>query len=154
MNVRYINPVLNAMVSVLKTMANLEVKAGRPIVKLDDDALGDVSAMIDMNGTDVEGSIAISFPKFTIIELVKRILSEDISEINESARNLTGEITNIVTGGAKNELDQNGVDIGMSTPTIHWGDDHKLVHKAKGITLVLPFFYDSGNFFVELHFKD
>ena len=42
MDVRFINPFLNGTVSVLKTMAFVEPKAGKPFLKKDSLARGDV----------------------------------------------------------------------------------------------------------------
>ena len=154
MNVDFINPVLSSMLNVLSTMAQLEAKPAKPRLKGEEKkALGDVSGRIDMNGDGVHGSLAISFPAPVILELCRRMLREELEEVNDIAKDLTGEITNMVTGGAKGSLEEKGYNISMSLPDVIAGEGHELEHPVKAKTIVLPFSSEVGDFFVELCFE-
>jgi len=153
MNVEVINPVLNSMLNVLSTMAQLEVKPSKPKLKKDTVALGAVSGMIDMKGKGINGSLAISFSAAFIAELCRRMLEEEIDGINDTAKDLTGEMTNMVTGGAKNGLAERGFDIEMSTPKVTSGDKHLLVHPVDAKTVLLTFTCAAGDFYVEMCFE-
>lgn len=152
MDVRFINPVIDAMLNVLSTMAQLEPRPGQPSLKQDNLALGPVSSVMDMTGDKANGSIAITFSKPVIQDIAKRMLGEDIEEINDTAENLTGEIANMVIGGAKNTLSQQGYDFDMSTPSIISGTGSVIDHKHGNQTILLPFVAESGNFYIELCF--
>ncbi len=53
MDVQYINPFLNATVKVLETMAFLKVSPGKPYVKKNSSAVGDVSGIIGITGRPI-----------------------------------------------------------------------------------------------------
>jgi chemotaxis protein CheX len=81
MDVRFINPFLEGTISVLKTMAFIEPKPGKPYLKKDALARGDVSGIIGLTGT-VTGSMALSFSEKSILKIVSNMLGEEIKEIN------------------------------------------------------------------------
>lgn len=150
MKVEVINPFLESVVNVLSTMAMLESKPGKPSLKDDNIAKGDVSGIIGMSGSNVSGSMAISFPEKVACDIVKRMLGDDISKINDTVTDLVGEITNMVAGGAKNQLMENGYDIGMASPVVVTGKGHTIIHKASGKRILLPFTTEVGEFYVEV----
>jgi chemotaxis protein CheX len=154
MDVRLINPVLETMINVLSTMANVRPDVGKPSLKKDEIALGDVTGVLSMVSPQVRASLAITFTKPVIIDIVQRMLGEEIKEVDATARDLTGEMTNMVVGGAKNLFAAQGYDFDMSTPNILVGKNHTVHHQFSGKTILLPFTADSGQFFVEICFED
>ena len=77
MNVEFINPFLESIVNVLSTMAQLEAKPGRPMIKKDDVAQGDVTGLIGMTGEQARGSLAVSFSEQAILEISKQRLGDE-----------------------------------------------------------------------------
>lgn len=154
MNVAFINPFLESMLNVLSTMAGMEVQPGRPNIKEDASARGDVTGLIGMTGEQARGSLAISFTEPVIIDITQRILGEKTNKIDETVIDMVGEITNIVTGGAKKLLAENGYDFDMAIPAVVAGKDHIVDHKARGAKIIIPFSTASGNFFVEVCFEE
>jgi chemotaxis protein CheX len=154
MNVKLINPVLETMVSVLSTMANLQPSIGKPSLKQDEIALGEVTGMMSMVSPKVRASLAITFTRSAILDLVKRMLGEELTEVDDTARDMAGEMTNMVVGGAKNLYAAQGYDFDMSTPSILMGEKHTVHHAYSGKTIVMPFSSDSGEFFVEICFEE
>jgi chemotaxis protein CheX len=65
---------------------------------------------------------------------------------------LVGEITNMVTGGAKHLLAERGYDIGMAVPMVLSGPGHRIQHQVHGPKIVIPFAVERGAFFVEICF--
>ena len=63
MNVEFVNPFLISTMNVLKTMANTEAKPGKPFLKSEKVAKGDVTGIVGMSGAQARGSLAISFPE-------------------------------------------------------------------------------------------
>ena len=154
MDVKFINPVLQSMVSILKQMAQLEARPGKVQIKQDQNSLGEVTGMMRMDGKNIQGSIALSFSSAVIFELVKRMLRTEISDIDETAKDLTGELSNIVVGTSKTKLVEKGYDIDMSLPKIVVGEKAIINHDIQAPTVVLPFKCDAGVFYVEMCFKD
>jgi chemotaxis protein CheX len=152
MEARFINPVLTSMVNVLSTMAQMEPKPGKPSLKTHDTAPGIVTGLIAMEGEQASGSLAISFPTVVILDIVKRMLREEKTEVDDMARDLTGEISNMVMGGAKGLLEDEGYHFGLSLPTVLFGEGHTIRHGVDGPRILLPFSAEAGEFFVEICF--
>lgn len=153
MEAKYINPVLEAMMNVLKTMAKVEPKQGKLALKDGNKAYGDVTGVMTMVSDKIKGSIALTFTKPAILDIAKRMLGQEFSEIDEMVTDLTGELTNMVTGGAKAIFETQGYDFNMSLPTVISGENHSVEHKSDGPTIVIPFSMESGDFFIEVSFK-
>lgn len=113
MKAEFINPFLESIVNVLETMANVKATPGRPQRKEEDIANGDVTGLIGMAGGKVKGSLAITFTSAAIFDIAKRMIGEEVTEINSAITDLVGEITNMVTGGAKRLLSEQGYDFDM-----------------------------------------
>ena len=154
MEAKFINPVLTSMVNVLSTMAQMEPKPGKPSLKDDSQARGVVSAVISMDGSKAKGSLAISFSKPVILDIVKRMLRQEVDEVDDMAKDLTGELSNMVLGGAKALLEEEGYDFGLSLPAVISGPDHVIEHAVDGPKILLPFTTDAGDFYVEICFKE
>lgn len=152
MNADFINPFLTSLQNVLSTMAGMEVKPGKPGLKKDEVARGDVSGLIGMIGPQTKGSFSITFEEQLALEIMQRMLGERPSKIDEEVTDMVGEITNMVTGGAKNLLGDKGYDFEMATPAVVSGTAHTITHKAKGPKLILPFTSDFGRVYIEICF--
>ena len=153
-DLKFVTPVLTTLTNVFTTMIQLEPRAGDIHIKQDDIAKGDVTGLLKMEGSAAKGSISISFTKPVVIDLVKRMLHMDIQEIDEIARDMAGEMANIVVGGAKNLLEEQGYKIDMSLPQIFAGEGHRIEHSFEGETIEIPFSIDSGDFYVEVNFQE
>lgn len=152
MNADIINPFLSSVVNVLSTMAMLNVSPGKPSIKEGNVSQGDVSGIIGMTTKTVSGSMAITFPSGVVFEIVNRMLGETVTEVNDTVTDLVGELTNMIVGGAKAQLEEKGYDIGMATPVVVTGKDHEIIHKAEGQKILMPFNSEPGQFYVEVCF--
>jgi chemotaxis protein CheX len=149
MDVRFINPFLEGTISVLKTMARIEPVAGKPYLKKGSQAKGDVSGIIGFTGS-ARGSLAISFSKASIIRVVTNMLGENHSEINDEVRDAVGEITNMISGVARKNLEAQGYTIQAAIPTIVSGENHSILHVLGGPSIIIPFETDAGPFYVDV----
>ncbi|MBW2091620.1 MAG: chemotaxis protein CheX [Deltaproteobacteria bacterium] len=153
MDVKYINPFLLATVNVLKTMAGVELTPGKPYLKKDALAAGDVSGIIGITG-EITGSLSVSFPFSLIKKIMKNMLQEEITEITEDARDAVGEITNMICGNARRMLEENGINkLSAAIPTIIAGRNHTIKHAVPGPIIVIPFKEKSGTAVVEVSIK-
>ena len=134
-------------------MAKLEPKPGKLALKDTKKAYGDVTGIMTMVSDTIKGSLAITFSEPAILDIAKRMLNQEFSEIDETVTDLTGELTNMITGGAKAIFETQGYDFNMSLPTVISGENHSVEHKSDGPTIVLPFSIDAGDFFIEVCFE-
>ncbi len=154
MDIKFVNPFLSSILNVLSTMAMIEAKTGKPSIKTDEIAKGDVTGLIGMAGEQTKGTFAITFTEPVILEITKNMLGEEETGINDTITDMVGEITNMVCGGAKKELSENGYKFDMAIPSVVAGKDHIIKHKSKKPIIVVPFTTNTGEFFVEICFED
>lgn len=117
--------------NVLKTMASLELKPQNHGLK-DEIARGDVSGLIGMIGPTTRGSMSITFDESLALEIMQNMLGERPNGLNEEVTDMVGEITNMVTGGAKRILAESGFDFDMATPLSSPAEDTQFVISVKG----------------------
>lgn len=149
MDVKIINAFLDGTVSVIKTMAFVEPKAGAPYLKKDAVAHGDISGIIGLAGS-VKGSLALSFDEPCILEIVSSMLGERISGINADISDAVGELTNMVSGAARKNMEAAGFSIYSALPTVISGKDHNITHVMGGPSIIIPFKTASGSFVVDI----
>jgi len=151
-----VNALLDSFMRVLANMANIELKTGlptgEPTPKTSTVALGDVSGIIPLNSVEIDGSMAISFSKPVILDLAKRMLGEEFDSIDDTIKDLTGEITNMIAGGTKRVLSEHGYDIDMATPKVIAGVNHDIIHHVGDTTIIIPFHLESGDVYMEINF--
>ena len=152
MNVEYINPFLSSMLNVMSTMAQMELIPEKPRLKKNEVALGDVSGLIGMVSDQAKGSLSITFEGGLALATMKNMVGESPDEINEEIIDLVGEITNMVTGGAKRMLSEKGNEFDMATPIVVSGADHSIHHKAKGPIVIIPLKNELGRAYIEFSF--
>ncbi len=154
MNVEFINPFLSSMLNVMSTMAQMELVPEKPRLKKDEVALGDVSGLIGMVSKQAKGSLSITFEGGLALATMKNMVGEAPDEVNEEITDLVGEITNMVTGGAKRMLSEKGIDFDMATPIVVSGRKHSIHHKAKGPIVLIPMKNDLGRAYIEFSFDE
>ncbi|GAB3215889.1 chemotaxis protein CheX [Pseudaeromonas pectinilytica] len=153
MRAEFVNPFLVSLLHVISTMAQLDLKAGAPRKKNDELARGDVSGLIGMVGPQTRGSFSITFDKGLALEIMRRMLGEAPETINEEVTDMVGEITNMVTGGAKRMLAEKGYDFNMASPVVVSGPSHTISHKTDSTKLLMPFESEYGRATIEICFE-
>ncbi|NJL24669.1 MAG: hypothetical protein HC902_05535 [Calothrix sp. SM1_5_4] len=151
LDVNFINPFLKAAVKVLETQSSTSAKAGQVYKKGPRDRfMGDISGVIGLVSEAFTGSVVISFPSATFLKIMSRMLGEELSEVTKEIEDGAGELTNIIFGQAKIELNERGYGIKTALPSVVTGQDHSIMQMTNGPRVVIPFETDVGPFFVEI----
>jgi len=148
-NVEYINPFIEATLNVLKTMSRTEAMPGKPYLKKDQKALGDVSAVIGLTG-EANGTISISFPEQSIAAVVSRMFGEPVSELEGELADAVGEISNMISGQARQQLEKTGKLLHGSIPSVIVGKNHQISHFTTYPVIAVPFETPEGGFTIEV----
>jgi chemotaxis protein CheX len=152
MKAEFINPFLEATMSVLKTMAFLEPIPGNPYIKKGGAASGDISGIVGITG-EAEGSLCLSFSKGCILFIISKMLGEEQKEINEDVKDAVGELTNMISGDSRRRLQEIGHSFQGAIPSVISGPGHEVKHITRGPILSIPFTTQAGDFIVEVCFK-
>jgi len=103
MKAAYINPFVNAVISLFQTMMTLTVKVGTPTLKTKAKAHYDVCGVIDVSG-DVNGRVVVSMPEPLATVLASELLDDTIEVLDEDCIDAVGEIANMIAGNAKTDF--------------------------------------------------
>jgi len=152
MKVEFINPFLSSMLNVMSTMAQMELKPEKPKLKKGEIAMGDVSGLIGMVSPETKGSLSITFDAPLALATMKGMVGEAPETVNEEITDLVGEITNMVTGGAKRMLSEKGFEFDMATPVVVSGPNHTIHHKSKGPVVIIALKAEAGKAYIEFSF--
>lgn len=150
-DVNFINPFLGATINVLETMAMVQVRPGKPSVKTDRAAVGDVTGLINISG-HAAGTIALTMSEGAILAIVTNMIGEEYRRLNDEVADAVGELTNMISGQARRSLAELGMTFSASTPSVIMGKGHTVNHVGAGPILVIPFETDGGEFSVEVCF--
>lgn len=153
MDVAYINPFIKATNHVLEILSSTIATAGKPYLKKDKAAHGDVSAVIGLTG-DVSGTISVSFTERCILAIVSKMFDEEMKELNEEINDAVGEITNMISGQARQELEVMGRSLKAAIPTVIMGNNHSITHITSHPIVAIPFNTDNGGFTIEVCFEE
>ena len=152
MDVKLVNPFINATINVLETMAFVDVNAGRPYVKSDSVAVGDVSGVLGLTGV-ANGTISVTFEEECILTIVSNMFGETMSELNNEIADAVGELTNMISGQARRELEEMGKVFKAAIPSVITGRKHSIVHYSDGPKIAIPFNTADGDFTIEVCFE-
>ena len=153
MDAKLVNPFINATVNVLATMASVEAKSGKPYLKKDSLARGDVSGVIGLTG-ETNGTISVTFDAGSILGIVSNMFGENIEELNSEVVDAVGELTNMISGQARRKLEEMGRKFEAAIPSVVTGKNHKIRHFTSGPIIAVPFSTDGGRFTIEICFEE
>lgn len=158
MKVNFINPVLKSTLIVFSMMAHIELKVGTPEVKKKLHIVEgkNITGLMDMVGPKGKASIALTFSESAILQIAKNMMPPDtvVTSIDGMVIDLVGELANMVLGGAKSELENEGYLFKLSLPTIIFGSDYLIAHKTNAPIIRLPFTMPVGDFYIEAGYEE
>ncbi len=153
MDVKYINPFLDAVNNTFETMCGQTPKrCSLALKKRGEEAPGDISGMIGFVG-DLNGLIAITFPADMAVSTVGKIVGERFSEINDVVEDGVAELTNIIAGNAKSFFRSQSFDVDMSLPSLIVGEGHSVSTPASIPSIIVGFQVEDMSFWLEICLK-
>lgn len=150
MNAEVINPFINATRNVVATMAGISPKPEKPRLKRDHASTMDFTGVVGLAGDGAKGSFAVSFSQSCIERIVRNMLGDEIEDMEQDMRDAVGELANMISGGARAELEQKGHSFDMAVPTLIAGKGHRIFQLTDMPVLVVPFNTEAGPFTVEV----
>ncbi len=136
MRADYINPFIKSLIRVFQTMLGCEVRRGQPYPKVNDCSEHPISGVIGLSGRAV-GTVVLSLSEMLAIRGASTMLGCELSQIDADVCDAIGELTNMVAGAAKAELEE--YQLSVSLPNVVTGKDHNVRFPSTVTPLCVPF---------------
>ncbi len=147
MRVEHINPFISALKKTFNTMLSWNPIRGKPVLKEARTADHQVSGVIGLSGKAV-GTVVLSFSTPVALKAASAMLMTEAKTIDADVLDAVGELTNMVAGAAKAELEQ--YELMVSLPNVVTGENH-MVHFPSTVTPIsIPFETEYGPFTLEV----
>lgn len=125
MNVKYLNPFVEAAAEVLQMEVGTSITRGAVALHRSPYAARDVTVTLSLIG-QVEGTVLYGLSTDTALRLVSQIMGEPIDELDDLAQSGIAELGNVMTGRASIKLAQAGYDCTISIPTVILGSNTRI----------------------------
>ena len=152
MNVKFLNPFLEAIFEVLKTETGIETVKGELQLDKGPYTTDDITVIIALVGS-VEGMVFYSLTEKTSIGLVSKMMGESLTEFDSLAQSGIAELGNVITGRASVKLSQAGYEATISPPTLIIGKGSQ-ISTLDFPRLVIPLSSQIGTITVHIALRD
>lgn len=149
LKVEYINPIISATKSVFETMLNCTIERTDLILKKNSALSYEVSGVIGISGK-ISGTIVLSLSHHTALEILYRLVGTKTSFIDDEVCDAVGELTNMIAGQAKGQLER--YELSASIPTIVTGRNHLIQYGSNVKPMCILFDSGVGPFAIEVGF--
>jgi CheY-specific phosphatase CheX len=115
--------------------------------------VGDISGIIGMVQQHLEGTLMLCVTFETVRDILPQVVGRSVSITHEMAVDAVGELTNMIFGQVKSELNQRGHQIKLGIPCVISGKGHFVSQFHRGKYMIVPFNLDGQLFqvYVALH---
>ena len=146
----YVTAFVQATKKVFQTMLGLEVTFGDPVPGKLPYLANDVSAIIRMTG-GVMGTVVLSLPVATAEKIANSFVGSPVDRKSDDFADALGELVNMISGGAKAQLE--GKQVSISCPSVVIGKSHVVLSPSDVVCIALPCSCEAGSFEVEVAIK-
>lgn len=136
--------------STFTSMFGLRPNADKHFIEEQCLSKGHVSGIVGLTQQRVEGALIVCFPRATIFAILGKMYRKEFVEVDKSVKAGVGELTNIIFGVVKTNLNKSGFGFKMAIPNVIVGEQEAVAIANPGSTLVIPFQTASGPFSVSL----
>lgn len=141
MRVEFINPFVSATLDVFRVMLACELTREPLIAKREHTPMHEVSGLIGLSGA-CRGMVVVSVGRETAIRAAEIMLSSRPDGLDADVMDAIGEITNMIAGAAKAQLEQYSLSIGL--PTVITGKCQTITFPSGATPIGIPFESEIG----------
>ncbi len=144
MDVRFINPFVVATTTVFKTMLNIDLTMSKPLLRKTRESTGDVTGVMGLAG-DAKGTICLGFTKEGAIFAYRSLTGDGANDMSPDVVDAIGELTNIISGQARKELEKAQINLKAGIPSVVVGKGVELHFMSALPIASLPFQFQTDN---------
>lgn len=152
MNVKFLNPFVEAAYEVLQAETGLQMSRGELSLEKTAYYTDEVTVIISMVGR-VEGNVFYGLGEQTAVVLASRILGEQLDGFNTLAQSGIAELGNVITGRASVKLAEAGYDSTISPPALLVGKG-AMISTLDMARLVVPLESEYGAIKIHLALRE
>ncbi len=152
MNVKFLNPFVDAAYEVLLVETNQKIARGDLRLEKEPYHKYDITVIISLIG-QVEGNVFYSMDQSTALQMASRILGEKMAEFNILAQSGIAELGNVITGRASVKLSQAGFESTISPPALLLGKG-ATISTLDYPRLVVPLQGECGYMYIHLALRE
>ena len=146
-SVDLINPFIKSTSSVFEQMLAQNVSREKPYLRGEFAPLFDVTGIIGLSGRAF-GTVAVSMSRETALAMTEILLQERPDELNAVVADAVGEVTNMIAGAAKAQMDSLQIMLGL--PTVIIGRGSCIAFPSRTQPICIPFTSGIGPLAVEV----
>jgi len=121
-------------------MLGIDLSSERPFVKNGRITTADVTGVMGFTG-DKRGSMSFSTSISGALAIYTRLVSEECREITPEVIDAIGELTNIISGQARKELEKESLHLTAHVPMVFVGKGIEINYITKMSLVSIPFFF-------------
>lgn len=156
MDAGFVNAYLIAVKNVFKTMFGVEIVMGKPALKTTKLSSAEITGMIGFTG-DKRGNFSLAFTVPTATFMYRTMVGETITTVTSELVDAIGEITNIISGQFRVEIEKLGYKLNAALPTVVVGQNVEINFITKVPVITLPFSFEAeglkGSLFLDFSFE-
>jgi chemotaxis protein CheX len=156
MDAGFVNAYLIAVKNVFRTMFGVEIAMGRPALKTNKLSSAEITGMIGFAG-DKRGNFSLAITTATAAFMYKTMVGETITSVTPELVDAIGEITNIISGQFRVEIEKLGYKLSAALPTVVVGHNVEINFITKVPVIALPFSFQvdelKGELFLDFSFE-
>ncbi len=150
MEAQYSNPFITGVKHVFKTMLNLDLDDKEPFSKGTRKTTADVTGVMGFTG-DKRGTMAFSTSTSGAVAIYARLMREQFDSITREVMDAMGELTNIISGQARLELEKQSLHLNAHVPMVFVGKDIEISYITRGDITCIPFHFTIDGKTEEMH---
>lgn len=152
MNVKFLNPFIEAAFEVLKAEAGVDAERGSLGLEQNEYKTDDITVILALVGT-VEGTVYFGMSDETAMLLVSKMIGENITSFNSLAQSGIAELGNVITGRASVKLSVAGYEATISPPTLLLGKG-ATISTLDFARIVVPVLFDGTSINIHLALRE
>ncbi len=141
MEEKHVNAVVSAVKYVFKAMLNVDIEDGTPFIKEIRKATGDITGVMALAGAEGEqrGMLAFSTSTEGALAIYKKLMDQGFQKITAEIIDGMGELTNIISGRARYELEKEDIHLYAHVPIVFSGKNAEVSFITKMSVTSVPF---------------
>ncbi len=152
MNVKFLNPFVDAANEVLMAEASMKVTRGSLTLQKSAMTASDVTVLLTLVG-QVQGVVLYGMSTSTALKIVSRMMGQDFAEFDNLAQSGVAELGNVITGCATIKLAEVGYEATISPPTVIEGRGVK-ISTLDFSRIVVPLTTEAGDIIIHLALRE